>query len=836
MFVTHIRQAWRNIRKKKIYSIISLLGLSVSAAFCFLIYLYVQHERSFDAFHQNSAQLYRLEASDIFSVDSPHPSKSVLSFLLNESDDDRRMLIQPYILAEDIQKQFPEVTAYVRMQEYGPVTLWYNNQSFKLDDNKTSFVESNFFEVFDFPLLAGSTKQVLKGKYQAVISQQTAKRLFGNENAVGKVIQFAKTDSVQYTVSGVMKDMPANSSFQYDVLLPLEANPSHLEECTDRSNNHFNYTTLLLMQPGTDMLAFSTKLSSFSKQYFAASIREWQSYDSKRNYADFHLSLRPFTAAHFNPSTPWGHYSNRENIYELSVLAFIILMIACVNYILHSLTNSLSRSQEIGIRKTMGASRKQIAVQFLIETGLLSLMAVGLGCLLSIYAIPAFNQLAGARLQLTDLSVWTIAVGATILTALLTLMAGLYPAFVMSGLKPLGMLRRFASIKISPMASHGLIIVQYTICVILLISALVIGGQMNYMNRMDLGFNKEKILLVENPYEPGSTDWTDLFARFKQLASTEPAIADVSAGNGKFGPHYSRNGHLINGERVLLYQITVDTHYFAFMHIRKKAGRFFSPDRASDTAYLNVQPEQVLDGTSIVNRAVVVNNELYQLLGRPTLDEINPSLGARIIGVCDDYQFLDATQKVAPAYHVISRHGFKYWYARINPGVEIPGTVQQIKKDWDLLTGKQPFVYTFADDELNRSLTDYFNWLHIIRTAALLAVLVAGLGLFGLSALYAANRTKEICIRKILGASLSDLFLLLNKKMLWLVLMAFLIATPIAVYFMQTWLQHFQQRITLHGIYFIGGGLIALLLALASVSYHSLKAGWMNPAQKLRSE
>jgi putative ABC transport system permease protein len=484
----------------------------------------------------------------------------------------------------------------------------------------------------------------------------------------------------------------------------------------------------------------------------------------------------------------------------------------------------------------MGASKKQIALQFLIETGLLSLMAVGLGFLISIYAIPAFNQSAGARLNLADLPGWTILQGIVILTAMLTLMAGVYPAFVMSGLKPSSMLRKFASIKISPLASQSLIIVQYTICVILLICALVIGAQMNYMNRMDLGFNKEKMLLVQNPYEPGTADWKELFTRLKQWAATEPAIADISASNGKFGPHYSRNGHLINGQRVLLYQITVDTHYFAFMHVRKEAGRFFSPNRASDTAFLNVQPEQVLAGTSIINRAVVVNKELYQMLGRPPLDEINPSLGARIIGVCSDYQFLDATQKVAPAYHVISRNGFNYCYARIKPGVHLPDIVQRIKKDWDVQTGKQPFVYTFADDELNRSLTAYFNWLYIIRAAALMAVLVAGLGLFGLSALYAANRTKEICIRKILGASLSDLFFLLNKKMLLLVLLSFIPAIPLAVYFMHEWLQHFSQRIALNGFYIMCGGLLTLLLALVSVSYHSIKAGWMNPAQKLRSD
>lgn len=836
MLNNYIKLAWRNILKKKVYSSINLLGLAVSASFCLLVYLYIQHERSFDSFHRNSAQLFRLEASDIFSVDTAKRKSNFLSFLMDESDDASRMLIHPYVLADDIQEKFPEVIATVRMQDYGPATLWHNNESLKLNENKVSFVESNFFDVFDFPLINGQPKEALKNRYQVVLSEQTARRLFGNEPAIGQSIQFGKTDTIRYTVSAVMKDMPTNSSIPCQILLPLEANPSHDEEKTDRSNNHFNYITLLQLKPGTDIPFFAQKLRQFSQTYFAASIREWQSRDSSGRYDDFHLSIRPFSEAHFNPSQPWGHYSSRENLVELSLLAFIILLIACVNYILHTLTNTISRSQEIGIRKTMGANRSQIAWQFLIETGLLACMAVLAGLLLSVYAIPVFNQLSGARIQLAALPGWQIAAGALLLIVLLTGMAGLYPALVMSGLKPSGMLRKFASIKISPIASQGLIIAQYSICVILVISALVISGQMNYMNRMDLGFDKEKIMLVENPYEYGSPERKLFTDRLKQLAASEPSIADASACNGKFGPHYSSNGHLIKGERVLLYQITVDPHYFDFMRIRKKAGRFFSPNLASDTANLNLSPGQVLEGTSTINRAVVVNNRLFELLGRPPLNEVNPSLGAVIIGVCDDYQFLDATQQIAPAYHVISRHGFNYWYVRIKPGSDLPTAIERIQTRWNELTAKQPFVYTFEDEEINQGLRAYFNWLHIIRAAALLAILVAGLGLFGLSALYAANRTKEICIRKILGASLTDLFLLLNKKMIWLVTIAFIMALPLAIYFMQQWLQHFTNHIQLRWYYFIGGAGLAFALALMAVSYHSLKAGWINPAQKLRSE
>ena len=263
MFINYFKIAIRNLLNKKVYSGINLLGLSIAAAFCMLVFMYMQQERSFDRFHKNSDRLYRLEATNMFAFGNEKPKKGFFSFLINKNNDVRNMIVHPYVLAGDIQSAFPEVEAVVRSQGAGNKVVWYNNESFKMVDNKVTYVEKNFFSVFDFSLIQGNAVTVLNDKYNIVINQRTAKRLFGNDNAIGKTIRFAKADTMLYTVTGVAKDFPTNSNYDYDIMMPLEAHPSHLENMADRSKNHFNYVTILLLKKNTDVQAFEKKAVFF---------------------------------------------------------------------------------------------------------------------------------------------------------------------------------------------------------------------------------------------------------------------------------------------------------------------------------------------------------------------------------------------------------------------------------------------------------------------------------------------------------------------------------------------------------------------------------------------
>lgn len=838
MFKNYISIALRNLWNRKIYSGINLLGLSVAAAFCMLVFMYAQQEKSFDTFHKNAGRLYRLEATNLFNMeDMDKPKKRFFSFLMDKGDDVRNMLTHPYVLPGDIKAGFPEVEDVIRFQGAGDLVVWYNNEPFKINGDKTTYAEKNFFSILDFPLVSGNAATVLNEKFNVVINERTAKRLFGKENPVGKVIRYAKNDSLSYTIAGVAKDFPGNSSYDFDIVMPLEAHPSHLENSVDRSNNHFNYTALLLLKKNTDVQAFSTKLESFSKTYFADATKEWQKDEKDNRLANFHLSIRPFTAAHYNASYPWGHYTNLENLYELGVLALVILLIACVNYVLLSLTSTVSRSQEVGIRKTMGAGRKNIILQFLVETQLLVLFSVIAGVVICITAIPFFNSVTGAHISWKEFSPVAFVLGALVLFFVLGLAAGLYPALVMSGMRPLNMLRKFSSVKINPVLSKGLVVAQYAACVMLIISSLVIARQMAYMNKMNLGFDKEQVLILENPYQWDDPERLTFARRMYEYTAAEPAVENTTVASAKFGGGFNMNGHLINGKREMIFQVPVDFNYFNFFKIKLLKGRFFSRELTTDSARFDIPDNKKVEGSSAVRKPVVINNTLYKMLGQPPLDEINGPLGARIIGVCEDYQFFNATQKVSPAYHVAgTRFGFEYAFLKIKAGQDVPGVINRVKNDWDKFTGKQPFVYSFVDDEVKKGYEAYTKWLKTINAATILAVIVACLGLFGLSALYAVNRTKEVGIRKVMGASAPGLFFLLNKGILKMVLISFVIAVPASVYFMRSWLQNFADRIALTWVYFAAAGIMAILLAVISVSYHALKTATANPVDSLRSE
>ncbi len=342
---------------------------------------------------------------------------------------------------------------------------------------------------------------------------------------------------------------------------------------------------------------------------------------------------------------------------------------------------------------------------------------------------------------------------------------------------------------------------------------------------------------MENPFEWGTPERLALPERLKQYSDGDPGIASFSAAASKYAYGFNMNGHLINGKREMLSHIPVEYNYFDLMKIKLVKGRYFSPALLTDTAQVTIPAEKKLEGSSTVKRAVVVNQVLYKMLGQPPLDEINPSLGARIIGVCEDYQFFDATQKVMPAYHTAgTRVGYQFFYFKLKPEQDVTAAINRLRSNWKAITAGQPFSFSFLDDEVARGYVSYTKWLKTINAATILAVIIACLGLFGLSALYAVNRTKEVGIRKVLGASVPRLFLLLNRGIVKLALLSFLIAIPLAVYFMNKWLQNFASRIDLKWFYFAIAGLIALLLAVISVSYHAIRTATINPVNSLKSE
>jgi len=839
MMKTNLKLALRNIFRNKLYSAINIIGLGVASAFCILVYLYVNNERSFDNFHHDGSHLFRVEETDVFSGlrnlsnSNNATNKGFFSFLTGDNDQ-QNMIQTPVVFAPDLKRNFPEIANAIRIRSVYTPIIRSGDQSFKESDQCAAYVDSDFFKTFDFPLVQGNKATVLADKKSVVLSQRFAKKYFGNVNPIGKTLNIT-SENLLLTVTGVAKDFPANSSLNYDILIPRQADGDYKNEVSGGVNN-FSDLTIIRLSKNTNAAAFGKKLDAFSKQYFQPVVNSMAKNDPKDKIAQMHIYLRPFADAHYSPIHTWGHYTDLKNIYQLVCLTIVILLIACLNYILLTLTSAISRSQDVGVRKTIGAGRLQIVLQYYTETQLLALISVIVGFVLAVACLPFFNSLTGASLNISSFSAGSIAIMMLALIMSLGLLAGIYPALAMSGLKPLNIMRGFSTYRISPVLSKSLVVLQYTICIVLVISALIINKQMHFISATSMGFDKDQVVLLQNPYPwNDAQDGKSLKERLTQYVDTQPQLQGITTTYFDFGG-YNTIGFIINGKQIGAQEMGIDYNYFSFNKIPIVLGRGFSKDIASDTAYLKLSASQTTPRSSTINHSIVVNQTMYNLLGKPKLDVINPQIGGIIIGVCKDYHTEDLTKPISPVYHKVTGAVDGWFWVKIKAGQSIPKAMDNLHTNWDALTNNMPFSYTFMDQEVAQSYDAYLRWMATITTSCILAIIIACMGLFGLSGLSTINRTKEIGIRKVLGASISNLFVLLNRGTLLLAAGSFVIAAPIAFYFANQWLDNFAYRITPDWQLFALAALIAVCTAIIAVSYHTIKAAIANPVKSLRSE
>jgi len=563
MLKINLKLALRNIFRNKLYTSINIIGLSVTSAFCILVYLYVKNEQSFDNFHRDSERLFRVEETDVFGSKFNKPQKNFFSFLMKDAEQ-INMIQTPTGLAVDLKRNFPQVENAVRLAGIGAETIRVGDQSFKEKDENLTFADADFFKVFNYPLISGNASSVLAEANTAAISERLAEKYYGKENPVGKVITMPnEPKQPPIKITGVFKNFPANSSFQFDMIMPIESDPDYKDDMA-RGVNSFSDPLIIKLQSGTDPVQFQRKLDAFAKNYFKPLLDDMRKDKPKDKVSDMHIILRPFDQAHYNQAAGWFHYTDLKNIFQLVCLTVVILFIACLNYILLTLTNAVSRSQDVGIRKTIGAGRLQIVLQYYTETQLLAFMSVGAGFLLSVLCLPFFATLTGTNIEMVNFSFGTIFLFLIGLGFVLGLLAGVYPSMAMSGLKPLNIMRSFSAYRINPYLSKVLVVVQFAVCVIMVISTLAIGQQMHYLSKADMGFNKDQVLIVKSPYS-----WLDkpktiaLRNQLAHYASTEPAIDDFTSGGSYFGG-FNTNNYLINGQKTMLQDLNVDYNYFSF--------------------------------------------------------------------------------------------------------------------------------------------------------------------------------------------------------------------------------------------------------------------------------
>lgn len=820
MFRNYFKIAWRNLLKNRTLSLINIVGLSFSVAFCLLLFFYIKYEKSYDTFHAKKDKLFRLEMSKKGSSAKDTSEKSLFSYsFLTKNDEVENQLVFPLVAAQDMLNTFPEIRSITRFKDYGEQLIKINNEVFK--EQHALFTDDNFFSNFSFHLKEGNSKTVLSSPKNIVLSETVAKKYFGNVNPLGKTIQLLDINNQLYTVAGIAEDAPANSSIQYGIIVPLLSDPDYAYNIQER----FNHQTHLYAVEVADNVSaekFENKLNQWVKKYYVQTfLTEYKEYYKPSDFKDFYWHLRPFADCHYNISNPWGHYTDAKNIYQLTCLVIVILLIASLNYVLLAISNAAARSQEVGVRKVMGANKRSVILQFWTETQILVFISVVFGLILMQLFLPLFNMAMNTHLHFNSFRGVDIFIALIVLSLMLGILAGYYPAWLMSKMKPVSIIKSFQTFKINPRFSKVLVVLQYTACVVLMLSAFVINRQMQYISNKDLGFDKEQILMVKNPTWDG--DFTKrVHDRLYVFAKAQPDILMFSGMNGGLDGAYNTNGFQLNGEKKWLRQLTVDYNYFEMLGLKFVAGRPFSKSFSSDTS-----------GTI---RPSIVNETLFNLLGKDAkIGVYNEAIRSTIIGVVKDYNFESLTKKIEPEQHVLAKNYVQYFMFKIRAG-QMKSAISNLQKEWKQITNSYPFEYTFLDQTLAKMYEADMRWQKVIQASCFFAIFIACMGLFGLSAVNAINRRKEIGIRKVLGASVKDIVAALSSNFVVMVAISITIATPLAWWIMNNWLQNFAYRISISWWMFAIVGAASLLIALSTVSVQAIKAAMENPVKSLRTE
>ena len=821
MIKNYLKTAWRNLLRNRTLSLINLVGLSISVAFCALLFFHMRYEQSFDRFHQKKDRLFRVETSNI-SDDDPNqkPGKSIFAALTRDADAEH-MLELPAVVGPDMKRQFPEVNSFTRIKEndshMGQLLVRADKQVYKQEHSL--FVDENFFNNLSFPLLKGNANSVLASPNGVVLSASTAKKFFGTQDPIGKTIEIVGDSNRLMTISGIAADAPANSSIQFGMVMPVTADPAFAEDIREQFN-HMDYELLVELKAGADKAAFAGKVNGWMKGYFLNQIaKDWQMKPAVVNA--FGWFLRPLADGHYNVSHPWGHYTDVKSLYQLACIVVVILLLASLNYVLITVSNAVSRSQEIGVRKVMGAGRGNVILQFWVETQLIVAFAVLVGMGLALLGVPLLNKVIGSGVTYGSISWGEVLVAGLALAIGLGVLAGYYPAMLISRLKPVSILKSFSAFRVRPRFSRVLVVVQFTCCVVLMMAAFVINRQMNYVNHKDLGFDKDEVLMIRNPaFEPAFTKRVKegLYA----FARTQPSILYHSAMNGGLSGEYNINGFKLNGQQQWMRELTVDFDYFEMLGVQLAEGRFFSRKYALDTS------DKV--------RPMVVNEAMVKLLGKDfRLGVYDEALRGTIVGVVKDYHIESLSQKIQPTVHVLVNRFTGTFLFKVRAG-QMPATIAALGSVWKGVSNNYPFEYTFLDESIAQMYEADMRWRKAVQAACGFAILIACMGLFGLAAIVAANRTREVGIRKVLGASVSELAALLSKGFLGMVGLSFLLAAPLSWWLMNRWLEDFAYRIQISWWMFGVVGLTAVVVALVTVGFQVLKVARANPVEALRSE
>ncbi len=808
----YFKIAIRNLVRQKVLSIINILGLSIGLACFALFLLYAVNEFNFDRFHRQADDIYRIGRwtdglnGDIAEGDTYLPSP----------------------LGPAMKQDIPDVIDYVRLQyDWGESFVKVDGQVRRVD---VSYADPQLFSVFSFPLVYGNASTALKDLHSLVLTRSKAMELFGSENVIGRLVEI-KTDDifVPFTVSAVAENIPANSSIKFDLL-----GSYHFMETTKsgkRSLNNWNrsaYQTYVQLHPGSGLANNEKVLRDFRHKYYPEEEAQLKKdgYSWKGDVLPVRYVLQSLKSVHTDTRISGGVVEsvNPRTVWILLSIAFGVLLIACINFTTLAIGRSARRAKEIGVRKVIGGVRHQLVFQFLAEAILLTFLSSLIGFFLAKLLLPYFNALSGRDLQFS-FSIYP-EMGWMLAGLIFTvgLLAGSYPALILSGFRPIEVLKSKIKVDGSNFFTKSLVTVQFVLSIALIISTMIILRQTKYMSSKHPGFNKENIVIVD----ASETKTREIYSLFKQALLNHPDVSGVASAELSLGAGtgWSRSGFEYNGTHKDVFEYFIDPDYIPLMEMQMLAGRNFDPTISDDTA-----TSVIINETMARDFGWTLENAVGQQI-KGYADNKTPV----VIGVVKDFHFLALKEKVMPQlFHQFADYAPYKFFVKIKPGNPAP-VLAAMQKNWGSIVVDLPFKYSFLDDNLYGFYISERRWSNIIGWAGGISVFLACLGLFGLAALVSINRTKEIGIRKVLGVSMSGIVRLLLKDFLTLIVVAMSVAAPLAWYFMNKWLLEFEYRIKIGWWVFIATGVLVSLVALLTVSVHAIRAAIASPVKSLRTE
>jgi len=807
MIKNYIKTAFRTLAKNKGFTIINVLGLTLGLATCLLIVFYVFDELSFDKFNTKADRIYRVNNDIKFGGNAN-------TYAVSQGP-----------LAPALKADFPEVEQVVRFRNRGGFQVKKGNQD--IQEDMMVYAEPSIFSVFTLPIISGSATTALTEPHSVVITERTARKYFNGTNVVGRVLTF--NDTAQYKVTAVIKNIPKQSHFNFDFFISM----SSLHGVGENDWFSSNYYTYILLRPGFDHKKFEAKLSPFFKQHAGPALQSilhlgFEKFEQAGNY--IRLNLVPLTEIHLhsNRVAEIGANGDIKTVYIFSAIAIFILLIACVNFMNLSTARSSNRAREVGVRKVLGSPRKYLIAQFLTESILVTLAGAILAVIAAWLLLPVFNQMSGKDLSVTPQIIsWLVPVLFTIIIVIGCL-AGSYPALFLSGFNPIDVLKgKLANGFKGGFLRSSLVVFQFTISIFLIIGTLVIYNQLKYIQNKDLGYNRDHVLAIQNVWNLGKNAKV-LKQEVQELAGVESVSLaealptwDYSNGNTFFKDRSHDQRGAINTQTW-----GIDENYIPTLGIKIVAGRNFSAKMLTDSAGL------------IINEAAAkylgYTNPVNQVIYKPQDNELKVMKPYHIVGVMKDFNFRSLRDNVTPLFFSLNGSSGAF-IVRVKTA-DIPLLLTQIKDKWRGLSPAQPFGYSFMDDDFNKLYNTEQRTGTIALSFTSLAIIIACLGLFGLAAYAAEQRTKEIGIRKVLGANVSTIVKMLSKDFILLVLIAILIAAPFAWWAMNFWLRSFAYRQNIQWWVPVIAGITAIIIAFVTISFQSIKAALSNPVNSLKSE